>query len=114
MTRSMASCETCVSWHSNDRRPAFKSASVNGTRTLNSSARGITNASLTAHTRSGDKNRCRNNRADDETHASSPSSTICRPPILLPSREGPVLLRTLDDGVEVLSQQVTPSNQVHR
>jgi hypothetical protein len=25
----MASCETCVLWHSNDRRPAFKSTSVN-------------------------------------------------------------------------------------
>ena len=34
--------------------------------------------------------------------------------VLLPSRERPVLLRPLDDGVEVLSQQVTPSNQIHR
>src|SRR5262249_15242994 len=31
-----------------------------------------------------------------------------------PSRERPVLLRPLDDAVEVLSQQVTPSNQIHR
>jgi hypothetical protein len=38
MTLSMDSCETCVLWHSNDRRPALKSASVNGTLAVNRSA----------------------------------------------------------------------------
>ena len=42
------------------------------------------------------------------------SSTICRPPVLLPSRERPMLLCPLDDDIEVLSQQVTPANQIHR
>jgi hypothetical protein len=40
--------------------------------------------------------------------------TACRPAILVPSRERPMYPRALDDALEVLSQQVTPSNQIHR
>src|SRR5688500_2719194 len=42
------------------------------------------------------------------------SQDSCRPAILLPSRERPMCPRALDDALEILSQEVTLSNQIHR
>ena len=44
---------------------------------------------------------------------SSPSATICHGN-LLASREAPVLLRPLEDHLEVLRKHIAPSNQIHR